>query len=518
MPYYQGSSANKASSQFVTRNQQRFNLSIDKDWSEREAKLHILQKFLDSTIYDHLSSWHMEYNGTTTTSQYIPLSQRRPCITYRLPEIIVNESISMLFGQEHFPRVRSETSEESVVFINYLNDNFNIIQAMLNAAYVGSLGSVCVLVKVLNNKFYLDVLNTACLTPIFKQDDPGVLKSLIEKRKYDGATLLSYGYKIDEEDIHERYYIIREWTETDEIYYKPILCDLYTDKEMGPEIDDERSTHHALGFVPAIWAKNTNKTCGIDGMCTFEAIVDISVEIDYQLSQLGRLLKYNSDPTLVIKNPSSLEGNQLIKSVGALNLDEKGDAYLLEMSNASTNAVIDYVRCLREFALEVVRGNRANPDKISALHSGKALQMLNSSLIGLVGEMRICYGDNLLLPLYKMMAEIANHGTYSLVLNTNVPSVHEMDDLKLDWPAWYPPTPQDEMQESQTLQVYTATGIVSRRTALETVADEFNITDIDKEMRQIEEETEQDAENQVKVAQKTNDSAPDLKKKTKNNK
>ena len=111
----------------------------------------------------------------------------------------------------------------------------------------------------------------------------------------------------------------------------------------------------------------------IDGECTFGSVLDMCVETDYQLSQLARLLRYNSDPTLVIKDPSAIDGQILIKGQGALKLGENGDAFLLEMNGQSTKSVIDYVKTLREFAIEATRGNRASPNKMNALHSGKAI-------------------------------------------------------------------------------------------------------------------------------------------------
>ena len=37
------------------------------------------------------------------------------------------------------------------------------------------------------------------------------------------------------------------------------------------------------------------------------AAIETKIEIDYQLSQAGRGLKYSSDPTLLIKEPATSE-------------------------------------------------------------------------------------------------------------------------------------------------------------------------------------------------------------------
>jgi hypothetical protein len=146
---------------------------------------------------------------------------------------------------------------------------------------------------------------------------------------------------------------------------------------------------------------------------------------------------------------------------------------------------------LREYALEVARGNRANPDKISSVQSGKAVQMLNSALISLVSEMRITYGEEGLLKLYKMIIAIAQQ---PIELNYQVPKINEETYglLTLDWPEWYPKIAQEELQEAQTLGTYTQNGLLSKKTAMNSIADEYHILDVDQEMKDVENEAKQE--------------------------
>ena len=69
------------------------------------------------------------------------------------------------------------------------------------------------------------------------------------------------------------------------------------------EIDEARSVQHGLGFVPMVWIRNlpgqSSTGDAVDGACTFRAAIETQIEIEYQLSQAGRGLKYSSDPTLV---------------------------------------------------------------------------------------------------------------------------------------------------------------------------------------------------------------------------
>src|SRR6267154_3034145 len=250
---------------------ERFDLSFNQNMSERERRLCIFQKVYDGTLYDALTPYSQNYTGGKEgNGEYIPVARRRPSVIYPIPKIIVEESVSMLFGESHFPLVRCE-EEKNTNALAFLIKKYNLRSTMLSAAKKGALGSVCLLVKVLNKKFYVNVLKTQCLTPVFETKDPGVLEELKEKKVSMGTTLVAYGYKIDDEDINKPFYLIRIWNKTQEIYYLPYLCSKDKDKDFKPTIDIKKSTDHTLGFVPAIWIKNSDDgESEIDGECTFE--------------------------------------------------------------------------------------------------------------------------------------------------------------------------------------------------------------------------------------------------------
>ncbi|HEV2917612.1 MAG TPA: hypothetical protein VGW78_07765 [Candidatus Babeliales bacterium] len=485
---------------FIARYAERFQLYIDKDWTIRETKLHILQMFLNGSIYDNLQSFNQEYQGGN--GAYVPLARRRPSTLYKLCEIIVNETVGMLFGDGHFPEVKciEEGHKKTEEFLKYITNSCKIKRTMLNAAKEGSIGSVCILVKVLNGKFYFDVLNTKHLMPIFNQEAPDQLLKLIDHKKVDGSTLMSFGYEIPEKNKNKYYWLDREWDENNETYYKPYLVEEYETNKKREE-DKERSSSHNFGFVPAIWIQNLPHAHHVDGFCTFEPIIDTQTEIDYLLSQTGRLLKYNSDPTLVVKNPSSLEGSKLIKSQTILNLDEKGDAYYAEMSGSSVSAVIEYVKLLREYGLESIRGNRSSPEKLNAAQSGRALQMLNNPLINLVDEMRLTYGDSGLLCLYSMCIKIYLANPKEIDCGGFEPDSDDCSDhLCLYWQDWYPATGQDKLQEAQAVQIYRGAGVISQETAINFVAEEFGIEDTENELSLIDKEKNEEQNRNMKMA------------------
>lgn len=503
MVAYDGSSADYS---VIDRYASRFKVDLDKDWSYREKKLHILKKFLNGSIYDNLAPFHTEFSGSGEgEGQYIPLCKRRPSVIYNMNKIIVDESVTMLFGLDHFPVVRcGDSNEKTTNFLQYVTRKSKLKRVMLEAAKSGSIGSVCIVIKVLNKNFYFEVIETKNLKPVFSALEPEKLIELTEKRKIDGSTLVSYGYSINPDELNEFFYVVRKWDLENETYYQPYLCSKEKEEDFTPIEDSEKSENHALGFVPAIWIKNLPSSQNIDGSCTFEAILDIGIEIDYQESQLGRLFKYNSDPTLVIKNTQGLEGEKIIKSRTVLSLDEKGDAYYAEMSGKSCAEVMKYIDKLRQYALEVTRGNRTSPDKLTMAQSGKAIQMLNSALIGLVNEMRITYGDDGLLPIYQMILDICKTNKYEIDYGDSNLDMNCENNLVLDWPDWYPKSAQEELQEQQALSGYIKTGVLSKKTALNVIADEYNILDPEDELKLIEIQSKQEYDKEVNLKQAGN--------------
>jgi len=201
------------------------------------------------------------------------------------------------------------------------------------------------------------------------------------------------------------------------------------------------------------------------------------------LSQAGRGLKYSSDPTLLIREPAGAEGEIVRGGGNALVVSEKGDARLLEINGTASAAVIEYVRTLREMALEGVHGNRASPDRLSAAQSGRAIEMMNQGLVWLADNLRVSYGDAL-LKLARMVVRASN--LYPMrILGQTIEPIPPAARLGLIWPRWYAPTSEDRARDAQTLRTLAEAGQISRETAVKTIADAYDIEDVHAELARI---------------------------------
>jgi hypothetical protein len=441
----------------------------DSDYPARVRKLNILNRVLDGTLYDVLP-YHF-HEERSQAGEYIPLRQRRPSVRYPLCRIVVEDSVSLLFSEGHFPTIESDNVAVRDAFAGLVKET-RLNMTLTDAAMRGAVGSVALLLRVLNARVFIDVLDTMYLTPVWDPVAPDTLARVEEKYKVSGADLVRIGYDVDELD--GQYWFFRQWDTESETWFKPVLVGA----SQPPIVDNERTVRHKLGVVPIVWIRNLPgpSTTGdrSDGACTFSAAMHIQVEIDYQLSQVGRGLKYSSDPTLLLKDPALSEG-ELIRGAGnALVVSEKGDARLLEIGGTASSAVIEYVRTLRELALESIHGNRASPERLTAAQSGKALELLNQGLIWLADNLRTSYGEAGLLQLARLIIRASQ--VYRIVTcGRELGTLDSGAFLSLKWPRWYPTTADDRQKDVQSLIALVTAGCINRQTALRAIASYYDL-------------------------------------------
>ena len=456
-------------------------IPADPHLAPRARRLEIYRRVLDGTIYDALPyAFQEERNGA---GEYVPLRARRPSVRYGLCRIVVEDSVSLLFSAGHFPAVECAEPEIETLLADLLGE-CRLNEVMIDAALRGSVGSVAILLRVLKGRFFCSVMETQYLTPRWREDAPDTLEQVTELYKVRGAELIGQGYQGI--DPGQTYWFQRRWDAQAETWFEPVPVG----EGLPAAPDRARSVRHDLGFVPIVWIRNLPGGEGADGACTFRAAIETSIEIDYQLSQVGRGLKYASDPTLLIKEPATTD-REMVKGAGnALIVSEKGDAKLLEIGGTASAAVIDYVRTLREFALESVHGNRASADRLAAPQSGRALELMNQGLIWLADNLRIAYGEGGLLPLLRMALREAARFDVK-VMGRTVPRVDPDLRLSLRWPRWYAASADDRLKEAQAIATLVNAGQLSRETAVKSLAASHVIGDAAAELARIADEGDQ---------------------------
>jgi len=507
----------------------------DRDFPLRAHVIEWREEFRTSAIYDRLK--HEFHAEKQESGEYVPLSQRKPSVSYGLPMIIVNDTTSLLFSEGHFPAVEcgmvgaadeamganpepslSEPVEN--MFADLVKET-KLRVIMLDGAVRGSVGSICFWLRVLKGRIFIKPLSTRFLTPEWDEEEPDKLVKVVEKYKVKGKALRDRGYPIDEKDDKRDFWFQREWNRLAEVWYLPWPVQQIKaeqDAKLYPDpltVDTDKTKQHNLGFVPMEWVKNLPGGDDIDGVCTFEAALKNSIEIDYQLSQAGRGLKYSSDPTLHIKDPAYAEfagGQSIIRSAdNALVTSKDGDVRILEISGTAAAAVVSYVSFLRELSLELCGGNRSSPEKLSGAQSGRAMELMNQALIWLADKLRTSYGEGALMGLLKMV--LAANQAMDLVIggqryNKGTLPNPETAKLTLKWPPWYQPTAADHQAQATSIKTYRDASVLSRETAIRHIQHDFDIEDPMAEIERIDEDADADAERQIELTKATQPPQP----------
>lgn len=433
---------------------------------------------LDGTLYDVLPyQFHEERDGG---GRYIPVADRAPSVRYGLCRMAVEDSVSLLFGDGHFPGVQCDNEDTREAITDLIRET-HLDRVMTEAAIRGSVGSIAIRLRVLKQRVFFDVFDTLYLTPKYDPEAPDVLVGIVERYRVKGDELAARGYVIPDDCMRADYWFSREWDENTETWWLPILCADAADGKK-PKVDKARTVKHSLGFCPWVWIKNLPGGDEIDGLCTFRPAIETQIEIEYQLSLGARALKYSSSPTLLLKEPSG--SSQVAIAAGdTIVVDKEGDGKWLEIDGGASEAVREYVRLLREVALESIHGNRSNADKVSAAQSGRALELLHQPLIWLADKLRLTYGECGLLPLLNLVVRAAQR--YPLRVAGKAVKLSADNPLSLSWPRWFPATASDRSSDAGTLRTLTQAGLMSEQTAIRQIVPVYDIASETDEMAAI---------------------------------
>lgn len=450
----------------------------DADMPDRSFRLGALEAVLDGRQYDLLP--HAFSRERSDAGEYVPLDERRPSVRTGLCRVVVEDSVSLLFSEGHWPLLRANDLRTGAALAGLIRET-HLNETMLEAATRGAIGSVAVLFRAVERRPFFQVLPTRFLTPQWSRKDPGKLLSVTERYKVAASELPALGYDVDPSS--GPMWFQRRWDDNTETWYLPVPVG----SGLPARVDNERSVVHGLGFVPIVWMRNISggggfDPEGFDGACTFSAAIDTVIEADYLLSQAGRGLKYGSDPTLVLKDPNAALGpmNASVRSGGAasaLTLPPEGDAKLLEINGNAAAAVLAHVQELRAIALEAIHGNRAHGDRLGSSQSGRAIELMCQGLIWLADRLRISYGECGLLSLMRMVCAASGKVRGGLMIGGQDYADLDPAGLSLVWPSWFPASFADKQAQAATVASLVGSGVISRATAFDIIAPLYDLVD-----------------------------------------
>ena len=111
---------------------------------------------------------------------------------------------------------------------------------------------------------------------------------------------------------------------------------------------------------------------------------------------------------------------------------------------------------------------------------------MNQGLIWLADNLRVSYG-RAMLQIARMVVLASNR----YQLHADGDALDPMDPrirITLSWPRWYAPASQDRLSDAQTLQTLVQAKLLSRETAVKSIADIYPIDDVPAELSRIDSE------------------------------
>lgn len=128
------------------------------------------------------------------------LAERRPSARTRFCPTVVNDSVSLLFSEGHFPAIECN-DERTREALTKIAKEAKLNALMIEGATKGSVGSVAILMRVLQGRPFFTVMATPYLTPKWRTMVPDTLESVTERYKLKGAALREAGYTIADDDL-----------------------------------------------------------------------------------------------------------------------------------------------------------------------------------------------------------------------------------------------------------------------------------------------------------------------------
>lgn len=445
-------------------------------WADaRYKRLDIYDRLLDGTFYDHLSSsfYDESENGTHA---YIPLHERRPSARYNICAWVSRKIARSLFAGRHAPRFAHSNKALQEAATAIATEGF-LNTKLLLAAVWGAVGAVAVTFRLDDSgegqpRIVFAVWRAKYCMPRF--DVLGELSSLqIRYLTYGQEFISMFNIAMDDRGRPiapgELYWFVKEIDTERETIYQPKPKDDWPPTEQAPLLplpEDKQPEPHDFGFVPGHWFVNLAGGEPPDGECTFKLGIDTSIDLDYNLSALGRGVRYNASPEVVligarknatinpsnnktiIRGPTHVIEMEAPRRDPAGNMTGGGDAKLLEMTGQGIAVGLELVEKYRQFALEAISASRKNPDKLSTPMSGRAMEGLDDDPLNLMEELRTGYGDNGALPLMRKAMRAAALFGHRLLDGVDLT---ELDSLAYYWPKPYQPGAQELGQIGQGL-------------------------------------------------------------------
>lgn len=505
------------------QNQRIVSLAAD----ARFAQMDIREAYYKCNQYDGLKyEWDGSIRGVTgdfpVQPGYQPMRMRKPNARYEAARTITQRLSQMMWGRQRFPELRVEGDRDAQDFVRALAKEARLSAKFRQARKLGGAqGTGVMSFGFIGGKPRVQVHNAKHMHPVAWEDRYELrLSAALECRRYLVTVRDKQGRPKQKE-----FYYCRYWDQEREILWDPIPREQAEAKNWFDW--PKKEVEHDFGFCPVYWIQNLPDDDEADGVSDFHGLCDKFDAMNRVLSSASKGTIANMDPTVVIKDDRAKNQGAVHTGSGQA-LWSKGGADMLEIKGDSMRAGLELFKQLRSVALEEAEVVIPEPEKIaSQAQSAAAMRMVYQPMLVKCDDLREQWGDMGIVPLLtdmlrasKLIIGRGEGGPIERTVDGRTVQVNptvllpdrveydkpdgddddpsaleprlvprtpgEREDITVIWPPYFPATAVD--LEKKVLATTKASGgkpVISERTAVAHLADDFNVSDVDGELAEI---------------------------------
>lgn len=470
--------------------------------------------------------WDKSYD---IRGQYVPQSMRKPEFVAPIGKQIVDTLSANVFGYDKYPDIVVKTAkdiydgvdviEKAIEFgyldqedvdglsdkqlrslrmkmVNEFTQRFAqaiLTQTALNPAMLDGtrkaliMGQSIVVYKFVNMILCTEVINMKYVRNlVFHKQIPGKLESFTEIYRYQDkdpenpTKTTSFWYRRDFDSVKE-------------VEFFPI-------KDGGSEAhamrqtwkaNPDRTFKHDLGWCPAVLLQ-TN-----DGQSVFYGQVDNIKSYAYLINNLLNGLRANMHPqwAALMKSDDDLNSNQAPKHAGGIWMMHGVES--LQCISPGAAGYAEARELSKELRKDILKGCRVEDASPSNYQSGIALTIKMAPSMDAIGEYRISFGECGLLPLARMILEtciVMHQRGVDLKLPEDILIPTEINcSIRLSWGPLQPVTEDTISKAIINAATAKSAKLVDKVHAAQKVATYFDVTNLADMLRNIEDESRDDA-------------------------
>lgn len=420
----------------------------------------------------------------------IPYGRRRPSVQGAVVRQVVNRFTEMLLGEGRAPEVLTPADARTQEWLRSFFEIallWDVLQEARDLA--GSCGAAAVVLGVHEGVPWSEVLSPCDLYVETWADGPGWIPEVVVEQRLIERQVVKDGRLVT-----ARMWATRAWTTEIAVTYAEVPEDHPLDEPLP--VEDEHP--HGANRCPVVWYQNTRCTASPFGAPDCDGTWHLVDAMDRLWSQIVRAARANVDPTVVVKEDQRhlRRGSSDIVKGQVIQLSQQGEAKYMEMQGTGVETGRKVLLDLRNEVLETAECVIPDPEMAGAYRSVDAMMMVWRSMESKAGRLRVPLGGTV-CQIAAIAVSLGAAGLVKLpprVKETDKKSdkvAAELEDLevgeglraadsvflagggllRLDWPPYWPPTPEQIGQLAVALKG--AVGdkpVLSRESGVEVMA------------------------------------------------